>query len=100
MEDHIDINKNLLTNFWIFEGCRGSFTDLQVCSKPIQEDNIQKWTTCQFNEPGDVFAWDIEKLNMTNDERMITDIDQIERKALCKSKEEWQTDIILFWPRL
>ena len=96
VEDHIDINKNLLTNFWIFEGCRGFFTDLQVCSKPIQEDNIQKWTTCQFSEPGDVFAWDIEKLNMTNDERMITDLDQIERKALCKSKEEGQTDIYCF----
>ena len=75
--DNIVIAKDFLSNIVITEAFRGSFSDLQVYSMPMDEDALVRWTTCKYDQPGDVFEWDITRLNLTHDETIVSDAGKV-----------------------
>ena len=85
-EEHIRITRKYLSQLFINRGFRGSFSDLIVYSKPMDEESLRQWTTCQFDEAGDVFQWDINKFNLTNDETIISCVEKVDTKFFCKSE--------------
>ena len=75
------ITKYFLDELKIANNFRGSFSDLQVYSQPMDESDLEKWTTCQYDEPGDVYEWDINRFNLTHNERIISSIEKVESKS-------------------
>ena len=95
-QNNIVISKNFLSKVFVTEAFRGSFTDLQVFRKPMEEENIRKWTICQVDEPGDVFEWDITRLNLTHDENIISDSAKVDSRMFCKAKESSEKEMHIF----
>ena len=95
-EDNIVISKNFLSKVFLTMAFRGSFTDLQVYSKPMDEENLRKWTVCRFDEPGDVFEWDITKLNLTHDDSIISDFEKVDSKVFCREKRSCNKETHIF----
>ena len=87
-EDHIFISKYFLSQIIINRQQRGSFSDLQVYSTPMDEASLSSWTTCTYNEAGDVYAWDISKFNLTHDETIISAIEEVDTSLFCKSNQK------------
>ena len=94
--EHISISKYFLSHVIINRFQRGSFSDLQVYSSPMDEESLSSWTTCQFNEPGDVYAWDINTLNLTHDEAIISAVEKVDTNLLCKSGQKNKKEIHIF----
>ena len=67
-EKIMTISRYFLSQVKIAQNFRGSFSDLQVYSTPMEETSLEDWTTCRYDQPGDVFEWDIKKVNLTHDE--------------------------------
>ena len=95
-EEHIRIPKDFLSHISIGRRLKGSFSDLQVYSKPMNEETLKQWTICQYEQPGDVYEWDINKFNLTHDERMISSIEKVDSKFFCKSKSSNSKELHLF----
>ena len=95
-DQNIEIRKDFLSHISIFSNSRGSFTDLQVYSKPMSMDSLIRWTSCQFEEAGDVFQWDTNKLNMTIDESIVSTIEKVDSKSFCKSLKKAKEEIHIF----
>ena len=95
-EEHIRINYNFLEKLNIGHRFKGSFSDLQVYSEPMNEESLIKWTTCQYDQPGDVYEWDLNKFNLTHDEKIISDIKKVDSKFFCKSKESNEKEVHVF----
>ena len=92
-EEHIWIPGDFLSDARISSNHRGAFADLQVWSKPMDEQQLLDWTTCHFNEPGNVYQWKIDKFNMTHDSRMVSTIEKVDRKSFCKVNEPGTTEL-------
>ena len=60
------------------------------------EDKLRKWTLCQFDEPGDVFEWDITRLNLTHDENIISGSAKVDSRMFCRTKESSEKDMHIF----
>merc|ERR1711979_42100 len=73
-EEHIFISKYFLSQIIINRQQRASFSDLHVYSTTMDEASLSSWTTCTYNKAGDVYAWDISKLNLIHDETIISAI--------------------------
>ena len=95
-EEHIIISKYFLDNVKINQAFRGSFSDLQVYSKPMDEESLEKWTTCKYDQPGDVYQWDIDRFNLTHDESIISAVEEVDTNHFCKSESSGQTKVHLF----
>ena len=95
-EDHIFISKYFLSQIIINRQQRGSFSDLQVYSTPMDEASLSSWTTCTYNEAGDVYAWDISKFNLTHDETIISAIEEVDTSLFCKSNQKNKNEIHIF----
>ena len=98
-EEHTVIPRDFLSKVTINKAARGSFSDLQVYSQPMDEDALRKWTTCKYNQPGDVFEWDINKFNLTHDERIVSAIEKVDTDLFCKSESSGQKEIHIFGDR-
>ena len=90
------IAKDFLSITEISSRFRGSFSDLQVYSKPMKEKDLEDWTKCRYDKAGDVFQWDINKFNLTIDERIVSTIEKVDKKSFCKSEEKDQREIHVF----
>ena len=97
INDHIIISKHFLSHITINRYHRGSFSDLHVYSNPMDEESLSSWTTCTFNQPGDVYAWDINKLNLTHHEDIISAVEKVDTSLFCKSGQKNKKEIHLFW---
>lgn len=95
-EKNVVLAKNFLSKVHITEAFRGSFTDLQVYSYPTKEEDLKKWTICQFAEPGDVFEWNITRLNMTHDPNIISNSAKVDSKELCRATGSSKKEIHIF----
>ena len=96
-EDHTFISKYFLSHVNInARRTRGSFSDLHVYSTPMDEDSLSSWTTCTYDKPGDVYAWNINDFNLTHDESIVSAVEKIDTKLFCKSKGTKKKEIHLF----
>ena len=86
LEKRIWIPGDFLSETIILKGSRGAITDMQVWSSPLDEKQLEDWTTCRNNISGNVYQWNVDTLNMTHDERMISTIEKVNRKSFCKVK--------------
>ena len=59
---------SLFENLKIADNMRGMFTDLHIYSSFFEEDAMVDWTTGCDPKDGDIFKWDINKLNITQEE--------------------------------
>ena len=66
---------------------------------PMDEDALVRWTTCKYDQPGDVFEWDITRLNLTHDETIVSDAGKVNSNDFCKVKESSKKEIHLFGDR-
>ena len=96
LEEHIRIKKDFLHKVIINRGVRGSLSDLQVYSTPMEEEELKKWTLCQHDRSGNVYSWDINKFNMTHDKSILSAIEKVDTNFFCKTKETGQKEIHLF----
>ena len=56
----------------LFAMHRGSISDIQLYSNALEDEDWKKWNTCEIDKPGDVFNWDLKKINVSsNEEKMI-----------------------------
>ena len=55
-----------------------------------------QWTSCEYAEDGDVFKWDISKLNMDIDESIVSTFEKVDTKSFCKSVEMNEKEIHMF----
>ena len=95
--DNIFISKDFFSNLYITESFRGSFSDLQVYSNPMEEKDLLEWTTCKNTKPGDVFQWDIKRLNLTSQHKtVISSFGTVDSKAFCPEKGSSNKEIHLF----
>ena len=97
--NNILIPKDFLSEVFITEAFRGSFSDLQIYSKPMDEDALFQWTTCQYDKPGDVFEWDITRLNLTHDETIVSDAGNVDSSEFCPVRGSSKKDIHIFGDR-
>ena len=95
-DQKVEIRKDFLSKVMIFANSRGSFADLQVYSKPMNKESLVRWTVCQYEEEGDVFNWDTNRLNMTIDESIVSAIEKVDSKSFCKSAERDEKEIHMF----
>ena len=95
-EQNIVISKHFLEELQIGVNFRGSFSDLQVYSEPMDETALKDWTMCEYDKEGDVYDWDVNKFNMTHDDRIISSIGKVDTKLFCKSKGSDEKEIHLF----
>ena len=92
-EKRIKIPPHYFSELSVLRSHRGAVSDLQVYSSS-DEEILQKWTTCKYDNPGDVYQWDINKFNMSSvDPRMIIKTGKVDRKNFCKSLDK-KTKII------
>ena len=94
--ENIFISKDFFSHVYITFSFRGYFTDLQVFSTPMKEEDLLGWTTCQYHQPGDVFQWDMKKLNLTHDERIISEFGKVDSKAFCQNKGSSKREVHRF----
>ena len=88
-EDDIKvISKRYLEKVQIGHRFRGSFSDLQVYSSPMDEFALEEWTTCRYDKPGDVYEWDVNKFNFTHDERIVSSIEKVNTEIFCKPEQK------------
>ena len=87
-EKLMTISRYFLSQVKIAQNFRGSFSDLQVYSTPMEETSLEDWTTCRYDQPGDVFEWDINKVNLTHDERIVSSIEKVDSKLFCKPEQK------------
>ena len=88
-EDDIKvITKRYLEELMIARHFRGSFSDLQVYSTPMDENAMKEWTTCQYDKPGDVYEWDINKFNLTHNEKIVTSLEKVDTKLFCEPERK------------
>jgi len=96
-EENLEIGKDCFSNSDIFNGHRGSISDLQVFSTDLEDEDLIKWTTCEFEKPGDVFQWDVKKINMTStDEKMIISVNKIDTENFCQAKKGGKSKLHIF----
>ena len=95
-EEHIVIPKDFLSKVTIHQGSRGSFSDLQVYSHLMDEESLAKWTTCQYDQPGDVYEWDITRFNLTHDPTIVSAIEKVDTNLFCKSQSTGQKEFHVF----
>ena len=92
-DENIRIRKDFLSYTTIFSNSRGAFTDLQVYSKPMSTEDLIRWTSCQYEDQGDVFQWNISQLNMMIGYSHVKDIndycvnsfEKVDTESFCKS---------------
>ena len=94
--DNIIISKNFFSNVYLTASFRGSFTDFHVYSTPMDHEALVGWTICQYDTPGDVFQWDINRLNLTQDENIISEFVKEDSNAFCKDKTSSKKQIHIF----
>ena len=62
----------------------------------MEEKSLSSWTTCSFDQPGDVYAWDINKLNLTHDENIISAVEKVDKNLFCESGQKNKKEIHMF----
>ena len=97
--ENIVIQKGYLDGVIITEAFRGLFSDLQVYSTPMDDDALVRWTTCLYDKPGDVFEWDITRLNLTHDESIVSVFGKVDSSEFCLFKESSKKEVHLFGDR-
>ena len=66
-------------------------------STALEDEDMRKWTICEFDKPGDVFKWDVEKINMSSgDERMVISVKNISTDSFCGNKNGGKSEYHIF----
>ena len=68
-EQEKPLRSNFFENIQIAKNMRGFYTDLNIYSKFFEKDDLIEWTTSCRHENGDIFSWDINKVELPKYEK-------------------------------
>ena len=72
----------------------GYITEFNVFDSFLDQDTLAKWTSCNLKERGNVFAWNIQLLNLTApEESILITIEALRTTDFCEAKINYTYNI-------